>query len=176
MTSHTLSQTTDERSSNGSNGRALPGVPAAALSTAELTAELQRRGLVVLDGARYWTHPLARVSGADLTNECHLRGLIVLDGQAPRELPGLLVHPGGRVLRWRGVTYTLPTSQGRLLLALCALWPRPISGTALTQAVWGPGYDRNNARVTVRGLRARCPGLIETVGYSGYRLALEASS
>ena len=130
-------------------GRALPGVPAAQLSTAELTAELHRRGLVVLDG------------------------------KTPRRLPGLVVYPGGQLVVWRGVEHAFHPTEGRVLVALAGLWPRPIRARDLTQAVWGRYAAYNLASVYVRYIRRRAPGLVETLGPrgtvargGGYRLAL----
>lgn len=147
MTHSTLSQAADGRSSNGSNGRALPGVPAARLTTEELTEECRRRGLIVLDGA------------------------------APRVLPGLVLQPGGQLVVWRGREYVFHPIEGRVLHVLAGLWPRPIPGPALTRMVWGPHANQNGSRVYVRAIRARAPGLIETVSaWAGYRLNLRGEA
>jgi DNA-binding response OmpR family regulator len=116
---------------------------------------------------------LSAIATAEITDELRRRGLLVVDPRGGRVLPGLSIETGGCRVRWRGGAVGLSRREGEVLAVLASAWPGAVRGDRLRFAVWGSYAEENIQRAYVCYLRVKLPGLIETLPVgAGYRLAL----
>jgi len=121
--------------------------------------------------------PARALSDGELIGELGRRGYLAVRTEAGRDLPGLAIEPGGRIVRWRGEESYLTPRLAQVLGVLAARWPASTSTAILRSAVWGGPTAEGTVSEAVWQLRRQLPQLIQTLpGGRGYRLALGGRS
>lgn len=117
---------------------------------------------------------IAQVGDEDLAAELRRRGYAAFPLGVELEVHGLRVPARAGTLRWGGRAVGVTHREADVLRALAGAWPRPVPTVHLAVLVWGDTCAEPHARLYVRYVRRKVPGLIVTEQKGGgYRLALE---